>query len=155
VLSTNTDKDGTDVCTKCGEKIMSRAMDADELPGAAADSRAPASSASCYINPGWGITFDPANFALFKAIAPCPANTYGVANETFGLINAPCKACTKNLYSLEGSRKFDDCKNRGGFGYTSEGANQVSKSTPTPASLKYCCSPASCLPARCTTQVLR
>ncbi len=55
---------------------------------------------------------------------PCPANTYGVAGKTFGLINAPCKSCTKNLFSAAGSNKFDDCKNPGGFGYTTEGANQ-------------------------------
>jgi hypothetical protein len=104
---------------------MSRAVDIDEHPNAAPGSKAPATSASCFIKAGWGITFDPANFALFKAIKPCPANTYGVANETFGLINAPCKACTKNLYSLAASTKFSDCLNPGGFGYTSEGANQV------------------------------
>jgi hypothetical protein len=138
VLSTNAAKDGTDVCTPCGDSIMSRAMDADELPGAAAGSKAPASSASCYINPGWGITFDPNDFTKFRAIAPCPANTYGVANETFGLINAPCKACTKNLYSLAGSRQFDDCKNRGGFGYTSEGANQVGSSNQLQLILQRC-----------------
>jgi hypothetical protein len=121
--------DGKDKCLKCGDNIMSKAMDADELPGAAADSKAPASSASCYIKAGWGITFDPVDFTKFRAIVPCPANTYGVANTTFGLINAPCKACTKNLYSLEGSTKFTDCLNPGGFGYTSEGANQVSSNT--------------------------
>ncbi|WIA22051.1 hypothetical protein OEZ85_004397 [Tetradesmus obliquus] len=73
---------------------------------------------------GWGITFDPSDFTKFKAIKPCPANTYGVANTTYGLINAPCKACTKNLYSLEASTNFTACLNPGGFGYTSEGANQ-------------------------------
>ncbi|WIA19769.1 hypothetical protein OEZ85_005683 [Tetradesmus obliquus] len=124
VLSTNPAKDGKDICTKCGEDIMSAAVDADERPGAAAGSLAPATSAGCYIKAGWGITFDPSNFTKFKAIKPCPANTYGVANTTFGLINAPCKACTKNLYSNDTSTKFTDCKNPGGFGYTSEGANQ-------------------------------
>jgi hypothetical protein len=72
-----------------------------------------------------GISFDPDNFALFKATRPCPADTYGVANETYGLINAPCKACTKNLRAPAGSTSFTDCKNRAGFGYTTEGANQV------------------------------
>ncbi|WIA40047.1 hypothetical protein OEZ86_013466 [Tetradesmus obliquus] len=124
VLSTNPAKDGKDICTKCGEGIMSAAVDADERPGAAAGSLAPATSAGCYIKAGWGITFDPSDFTKFKAIKPCPANTYGVANTTFGLINAPCKACTKNLYSNDTSTKFTDCKNPGGFGYTSEGANQ-------------------------------
>jgi hypothetical protein len=52
-----------------------------------------------------------------------------VANETYGLINAPCKACTKNLRAPAGSTSFDDCKNRAGFGYTSEGANQVHMAT--------------------------
>uniref|UniRef100_A0A383VQR0 Tyrosine-protein kinase ephrin type A/B receptor-like domain-containing protein n=1 Tax=Tetradesmus obliquus TaxID=3088 RepID=A0A383VQR0_TETOB len=121
VLSTG---DGTDKCIPCGAGIMSTPMDADEMPGVAADAKAPASSASCYIKAGWGITFDPSDFTKFKAIKPCPANTYGVANTTYGLINAPCKACTKNLYSLEASTNFTACLNPGGFGYTSEGANQ-------------------------------
>ncbi|WIA13214.1 hypothetical protein OEZ85_006806 [Tetradesmus obliquus] len=100
------------------------AVDADESPDAAADSKVAASSASCYIKAGWGMSFDPTDFAKFKATKPCPENTYGVANETFGLINAPCKACTKNLKSPPGSTSFAACKNRAGFGYTSEGANQ-------------------------------
>lgn len=49
---------------------------------------------------------------------------YGVANDTFGLINAPCKACSKNLHSPPGSTSYTACKNKAGFGYTSEGANQ-------------------------------
>jgi hypothetical protein len=60
----------------------------------------------------------------FRAIIPCPANTYGVANTTYGLVNAPCKACTKNLYAPANSTSFQACKNPAGFGYTSEGANQ-------------------------------
>jgi hypothetical protein len=77
------------------------------------------------ILPGWGLSIDPDNFANFKATRPCPADTYGVANETFGLQSAPCKACTKNLKSAPGSTSYADCKNRAGFGYTTEGANQV------------------------------
>jgi hypothetical protein len=77
------------------------------------------------ILPGWGLSIDPDNFALFKATRPCPADTYGVANETFGLQSAPCKACTKNLKAAPGSTSYADCKNRAGFGYTTEGANQV------------------------------
>ncbi|KAF8072349.1 hypothetical protein HT031_000008 [Scenedesmus sp. PABB004] len=116
--------DGKDACTPCGAGILSDATETDELPSAAAGSKVAATSASCYIKAGWGITFDPADFTKFKAIKPCPANTYGVANTTFGLINAPCKACTKNLYSAAASTSFDACLNPGGFGYTSEGANQ-------------------------------
>jgi hypothetical protein len=44
--------------------------------------------AAADIKAGWGISFDPADFALFKATRPCPADTYGVANETYGLISA-------------------------------------------------------------------
>jgi hypothetical protein len=84
-----------------------------------------ASPAASDIKAGWGISFNPANFTSFRATAPCPADMYGVAAETFGLISAPCKACTKNLRSPPGSTSFADCKNRAGFGYTSEGANQV------------------------------
>ncbi|KAF8063858.1 hypothetical protein HT031_003715 [Scenedesmus sp. PABB004] len=120
----STSGDGKDVCTKCGAGILSALTETDELSTAAAGSKVAATSASCYIKAGWGITFDPADFTAFKAIKPCPANTYGVANTTFGLINAPCKACTKNLYSAAASTSFDDCKNPGGFGYTTEGANQ-------------------------------
>lgn len=76
------------------------------------------------IKAGWGITFETDQFNKFRAIIPCPANTYGVANKTYGLINAPCKACTKNLYSPANSTSFQACKNPVGFGYTSEGANQ-------------------------------
>jgi hypothetical protein len=130
---------------------MSRAVDVDEHPNAAPGSKAPATSASCFIKAGWGITFDPADFALFKAIKPCPANTYGVANDTFGLINAPCKACTKNLYSLAGSTKFNDCLNPGGFGYTSEGANQVRSLT----RLTAAAAAASSVFQICLTAVLR
>jgi hypothetical protein len=77
------------------------------------------------ILPGWGITIDPTSLSSFKATKPCPADTYGVAAETFGLQSAPCKACTKNLKSPPGSTSYAACKNRAGFGYTSEGANQV------------------------------
>lgn len=54
----------------------------------------------------------------------CVQCRYGVANETFGLINAPCKACSKHLHSPAGSTSYAACKNKAGFGYTSEGANQ-------------------------------
>jgi hypothetical protein len=77
------------------------------------------------ILPGWGLSINPDNFANMKATRPCPADTYGVANETFGLLSAPCKACTKNLKAPAGSTSYTACKNRAGFGYTTEGANQV------------------------------
>jgi hypothetical protein len=51
--------------------------------------------------------------------------SYGVAKETFGLVMSPCKSCTKNLKSDPGSTAFSDCTNPAGFGYSSEGANQV------------------------------
>lgn len=54
----------------------------------------------------------------------CVACTAGVAEVTFGLFNAPCKACTKNTYSPMGSTSYHECVNPVGFGYTSEGANQ-------------------------------
>jgi hypothetical protein len=60
--------------------------------------------------------------ALLRALRTC---SYGVAKETFGLFMSPCKSCTKNLRSVPGSMAFSDCKNPAGFGYTSEGANQV------------------------------
>ena len=112
-------------CLSCGAGILVQANEPDERANAANDSLVAATaSKSCYIEAGWGITFDPEDFTKFRAIAPCPNNTYGVANTTFGLINAPCKACTKNTFSAAGSTSFQDCKNRAGFGYTSEGANQ-------------------------------
>jgi hypothetical protein len=45
--ATSSSGDGTDVCTKCGDGILSRAVDADESPDAAADSKVAASSAAC------------------------------------------------------------------------------------------------------------
>jgi hypothetical protein len=44
---TSSSGDGTDVCTKCGTGILSRAVDADESPDAAADSKVAASTAAC------------------------------------------------------------------------------------------------------------
>ena len=76
------------------------------------------------IKAGWGMSINPQNLTTYIAFRPCPANTYGVAAKTYGLINALCKACTKNLASAPGSDGFGDCKNPAGFGYTSEGANQ-------------------------------
>ncbi len=70
------------------------------------------------------MSVNPRNLTTYMATRPCPANTYGVAAKTNGLFNAPCKACTKNLLSAAASNSFEDCKNPGGFGYTSEGANQ-------------------------------
>ncbi|WIA42909.1 hypothetical protein OEZ86_008823 [Tetradesmus obliquus] len=75
--------DGTDACTPCGAGILSEYRDADEIqdglvvmandphPGLV-----PSSSASCYISPGWGMSFDPADFTKFRAFM-CQANTYG------------------------------------------------------------------------------
>ncbi|KAF8063860.1 hypothetical protein HT031_003717 [Scenedesmus sp. PABB004] len=147
------DADGTKACTPCGVGILSKWADPDEQTdvavlratavngtGEAAAAAAAAvasasaqdpgygwvasSSASCYIKAGWGITFDPADFSKLRAVIPCPANTYGVAGDTFGLYLMPCKSCTKNLKSAPGSSSAADCKNPAGFGYTSEGANQ-------------------------------
>jgi hypothetical protein len=117
--------DGTTACTPCGAGILSTPVDTDERTDIdTTNSLVPATPSSCYILAGWGITFVPEEVNKFRAIIPCPANTYGVANQTFGLVNAPCKACTKNLYSPANSTSFQDCKNPAGFGYTSEGANQ-------------------------------
>jgi hypothetical protein len=44
---TSSSGDGTDVCSKCGAGILSRAVDADESPDAAADSKVAASTAAC------------------------------------------------------------------------------------------------------------
>lgn len=87
-----TDTDGKTACTKCGDGILSTPRDADERPDAASDGLVPSSAASCYILPGWGMTIDTLDFTKFKAIRPCANNTYGVANITYGLISAPCKA---------------------------------------------------------------
>lgn len=66
---------------------------------------------------------DPVDLSL-RAVAPCPANKYGVANDTFGLSHSPCKSCAKNLVSKAGSTSYTNCTNPAGFGYGSEGANQ-------------------------------
>jgi hypothetical protein len=44
---TSSSGDGRDVCSKCGEGVLSRAVDPDESPGAAADSKVAASAAAC------------------------------------------------------------------------------------------------------------
>lgn len=62
------------------------------------------------IKAGWGSVFDPENVGRLKASVPCPANTYGVADTTFGLNAAPCKVCTQNLKSAPGSTSYKDCK---------------------------------------------
>lgn len=129
------DTDGRKGCTACGEGVLSRPTAQDERTDLESLQQDPANSDpyfglvasspfSCYILPGWGLTFDIVDFTKMRAIIPCPANTYGVAKETFGLTMSPCKSCTKNLKSEPGSTAFSDCTNPAGFGYTSEGANQ-------------------------------
>lgn len=44
---TSTSGEGTDVCTKCGDGILSRAIEPDESPGAAANSTVAATASSC------------------------------------------------------------------------------------------------------------
>lgn len=125
------DPSGVNACTPCGTGIPSRPSEPDERPdlGESDGSEgfglvAATASKSCYIEAGWGMTFDPTDFTKFVAIAPCPANTYGVAATTYGLQMAPCKSCSKNLGAPAGSTSFKDCTNRAGFGYASEGSNQ-------------------------------
>jgi len=72
----------------------------------------------------------------------------GVADTTYGLINAPCKACSKNLYSPAASTSYTQCKNPAGFGYNSEGANQCSDGFYSPAEQMQPC--IQCPPCRTT-----
>lgn len=44
---TSASGDGTDVCTKCGNGILSRPVELDESPGADADSKVAATASSC------------------------------------------------------------------------------------------------------------
>jgi hypothetical protein len=62
------------------------------MPGTAA------AAVAADILPGWGLTFDAERISgdnstatAMMAIKPCPANTYGVANITFGLYHSVCK----------------------------------------------------------------
>jgi len=78
------DTDGTRACSKCGTGIRSQPRDVEERTDLPADDGSDAyyglvaaTAQSCYISAGWGMTFDPADFKSFRAIAPCPANTYG------------------------------------------------------------------------------
>jgi hypothetical protein len=78
------DTDGTTACSRCGTRIKSVPRDSDERTDLPADDGSDlfydlvaASPQSCYIEAGWGITLDPANLTQFRAIAPCPENTYG------------------------------------------------------------------------------
>jgi hypothetical protein len=72
----------------------------------------------------------------------------GVATITYGLINAPCKPCGKNLYSPAASTNYTECKNPAGFGYNSEGANQCSDGFYSPAEAMQPC--IQCPPCRTT-----
>jgi len=71
-----------------------------------------------------------------------------VADVTYGLLNAPCKACSKNLYAPAGSTSYTACKNPAGFGYNSEGANQCSDGFYSPAEQMQPC--IQCPPCRTT-----
>jgi len=88
------DTDGTRACTRCGSSIKSEPRDQDERDDLPADDGSDsfyglvaATAQSCYIEAGWGISFDPANMTQFRAIAPCPANTYGES----ALRQQPCR----------------------------------------------------------------
>eukprot|EP00878_Enallax_costatus_P026846 GHUV01028850.1.p1 GENE.GHUV01028850.1~~GHUV01028850.1.p1 ORF type:complete len:672 (+),score=69.23 GHUV01028850.1:1615-3630(+) len=145
--------DGTDVCIKCGAGILSMQVQQDEHPLADEGSMVASATSACYIKAGWGVTIDLTDFTKFRAITPCPNNTFGVAADTFGLVSAPCKACSKNLKSASGSKSFRDCLNPDGFGYTSEGANQCPDSFWATAGSMAPCEP--CPDGRYTSYVPR
>jgi len=76
------DTDGRTACKACGDKILSEPREPDEMPvlddgGDPFVGKIAATSDSCYIEAGWGITIDPNDFKSYRAIVPCPANTYG------------------------------------------------------------------------------
>jgi DNA-directed RNA polymerase subunit RPC12/RpoP len=118
VISTNAARDGKDVCTKCGSGILSSPRDPDESPTAPPGSLTAATSASCYIQTGEGLTRDMFDQRLtWRAIRPCPANSYGAADAVFGLAEVACTQCGFGLGAPAGSSKAEQCKNRGGYGY--------------------------------------
>ncbi|KAF8063058.1 Heat shock 22 kDa protein [Scenedesmus sp. PABB004] len=149
--------DGTDVCKPCGKGVLSEYRDFDEIgdqrvvmandpfPG-----RVASSSASCFIEQGWGLNFDPEDFSAFKAVQ-CAANSYGVAQRVYGLYASPCKACTKNTRSPLGAANYNECTNPVGFGYTSEGANQCPDGFYNAAESMDPCTP--CPPGRTTDYI--
>lgn len=128
VLSANAAGDGSDVCTKCGTGILSKATEADESPGAPDASLVAATNASCYIRAGWGVVQTSLNStdsaaAQLLAISPCPANTWGASEDTFGLASTPgCTPCNNSLVSDPGSTGSEDCQNPAGYGYSDGGA---------------------------------
>jgi hypothetical protein len=80
----------------------------DESPTALPGSLIAATSASCYIRAGEGLTltrnmFD-SSVGWWKAIRPCPAGSYGAAADVFfslGLHEVPCTQCGFGLSSPE------------------------------------------------------
>lgn len=114
------DTDGTRACTKCGDGILSTPRDIDETNGGNSSSRlVAASSFSCYIEAGWGITptgqVDAAiKLMTFNAVQ-CATNSYGVQERTYGLLSAPCKPCQRNLVTVApGATSWTQCVNPNG-----------------------------------------
>lgn len=112
--------DGSTVCTKCGDGILSTPRDIDESRGGN-DSTAlvPASSFSCYMEAGWGMSVtgmvdSATNLMQFNAVL-CANNSYGVSERTYGLVSAPCKPCQRNLVTVgPGATNWTQCVNPNG-----------------------------------------
>jgi hypothetical protein len=68
------------------------------------------------IEAGMGMMYDRA-LGQFKAF-PCPENTYGTEQLSFGLKFTPCKPCPRGLYT-PGPRMTspDNCTNLDGWGF--------------------------------------
>jgi hypothetical protein len=82
-----------------------------------------ATALSCYISAGEGmVRFD----GNWKRVAPCPVNTYGVQETTYGLQASPCRPCatglvTDPLINGTGWTNMSACVNRAGWGIIGNG----------------------------------
>jgi hypothetical protein len=100
--------------------VFSTPRDPDESPNAPPGSLIAATSASCYIRNGEGLTrdaFDASGALTWRAIRPCPASSYGAAADVFGLTEVPCTQCGFGLSAPAGSSSAEQCRNRGGYGF--------------------------------------
>jgi hypothetical protein len=74
----------------------------------------------------------------WKRVSPCPVNTVGVQDTTYGLISSPCRPCppgliTDPLISDQGWTSMSACYNRAGWAWNGISAQPCANGTYTPA----------------------
>ena len=80
------------------------------------------SSGACYTPAGYGALF--VSPGVLRA-DPCPANTYGRAQNTYGIVEVECTKCPEHTYAnTTGHTSIDDCLTVRGYGYEDGAVNQ-------------------------------